>query len=244
MSYLQSANGGHSRSGGGADAADRPAPHPAAPGGGRKALLLAFLAGVLTTLVVLVAVAVGMILHAKRVVTERLEEGERKSVTAGPRYLPPPRPADFALESGPTVESWAWSVAELGKSSTSAAAFQGQPLFLHFWATWCAPCVPELATIDRTFGEFRGKGLAFVVVSDEPEEQLRAFARQHGLHLPLFTVASQLPPQLTPRAMPTTFLITRDGRVAFRHTGAVDWSTPEAAAILNALLDFDPGRRP
>ncbi|MEP0775851.1 MAG: hypothetical protein HRF46_16020 [Acidobacteriota bacterium] len=38
--------------------------------------------------------------------------------------------------------------------------------------------------------------------------------------------------------------INRDGQLAFQQNGAVDWSTPEAAAILNALLDFDPSRRP
>lgn len=69
--------------------------------------------------------------------------------------------------------------------------FRGKRILLHFWATWCAPCVTELPSLNRLAKEFESKGVKVIPVSldtrHKSNEQIQTFLKQHGLtHLPLY----------------------------------------------------------
>lgn len=65
-------------------------------------------------------------------------------------------------------------------------SYRGQPVFLYFWASWCAPCQAEAPLIERLWPEYRDRGYAFVGVNIQDQESAaRAFVERHRLTFPV-----------------------------------------------------------
>ncbi|MEP7007779.1 MAG: TlpA disulfide reductase family protein, partial [Sphingomonas bacterium] len=115
---------------------------------------------------------------------------------------------------------------------TSIAAFKGKPVLLNLWATWCVPCVAEMATLDAA-----AKDMAVVAVSqdlgDEARAKVTAFLAK-GRY-------TRIQPYLDPKAnlsvsynasLPTSILYDSAGHEVWRMTGGMDWTTPTARTLL------------
>ncbi len=111
----------------------------------------------------------------------------------------------------------------------------GKPVLVNLWATWCAPCLKELPTLDRLAAETKGK-LVVVPVSQDMEgwrKVSQAFtpARYPNLQT---RVESQMQFgfQLGARGLPLTILYDANGKEVWRYAGDRDWSSPESRAKL------------
>jgi Thiol-disulfide isomerase and thioredoxins len=125
------------------------------------------------------------------------------------------------------------------------ADFKGRVVVLNLWATWCAPCKAEMPTLAALAQQVDPDRVAVVVVNvdvvPENEALARAFIAEH-VPLTFYRQQSFLLPFRLPGAgaMPQTVLIDRDGRVRASVTGAADWSSPEALAVIKTLVDEGP----
>jgi thiol-disulfide isomerase/thioredoxin len=115
-------------------------------------------------------------------------------------------------------------------------------IVLHFWATWCPPCVKELPKLDRFARDFEGRGVRVVPVSLDygmfPPE-LSEFMKKNGVEtLPVLRVGTADPAweSLRKFALPTTFLIHPDGRVLYKLVGDLDWTSAPSTEFLSHLL--------
>jgi len=129
-----------------------------------------------------------------------------------------------------------WRLRTLGGSPTSLEAFRGQVLFINMWATWCGPCVQELASIQVLVDSMKDSGVAFLLVSPEDPEPVERFLRVHGYDLPVYLEVQEMPPAFGLRALPTTFVVDRQGRIVLRHRGAADWDQDAVRSFLLALV--------
>lgn len=97
----------------------------------------------------------------------------------------------------------------------------GQVTLVDFWASWCAPCKESFPTYAQLHAAYRSRGLVIVAVSvDESQAAFEAFVKR--LAPPFATVRDknhQLVSRVDVPAMPTCFLLGRDGRVRFVHQG-------------------------
>ncbi len=124
--------------------------------------------------------------------------------------------------------------------------FRGVPVLVNLWATWCAPCVKELPTLDRLAERHVVDGrLGVIAVSQDmgPQASVKAFLDQHGIrhvgawHDPEMALTAALGVQV----MPTTILYDAAGKEVWRFVGDLDWTGPEAEALLAGLAaDGDP----
>jgi thiol-disulfide isomerase/thioredoxin len=118
------------------------------------------------------------------------------------------------------------------------AKFKGTPVLLNLWATWCAPCVKELPTIDKLAAKHRDDGqLAVVAVSQDsgPHASVVAFLGKLKIEdLGAYQDAkSALTGSLGPdTVLPTTILYDADGKEVWRYVGDLDWTGPEATKLL------------
>ncbi|MGE5561971.1 MAG: TlpA family protein disulfide reductase [Bacillota bacterium] len=120
-------------------------------------------------------------------------------------------------------------------NATSLKTFAGKPTLVNLWATWCAPCVKELPTIDRLAKAEDGK-LNIVAISQDmaPQASVEAFLKEHQIanldsyHDPKMALSGALNAEV----LPTSILYDANGKEVWRYVGDQDWTTAAAAKLL------------
>lgn len=133
-----------------------------------------------------------------------------------------------------TEEPFRWE--RLDEPAPPLAAVRGEaavpvptaPHLVHFWATWCAPCVVELPALLEAAEE---EGVPLLAVTDEPWPVV---TRYFGGDVPQAIVRADAAAAWSVTALPDT-VVVRDGRVVARMGGPRDWTTSEARAFLRGL---------
>jgi thiol-disulfide isomerase/thioredoxin len=124
-----------------------------------------------------------------------------------------------------------------GEKPVKLADFKGKPVLVNLWATWCAPCVKELPTLDKLAQSHRVDGqLGVVAVSQDmgPHASVEAFLQTNKIgDLGAFQDPKMaLSGALGVEVMPTTILFDAQGREVWRYVGDLDWTSAEAAKLL------------
>jgi peroxiredoxin len=117
------------------------------------------------------------------------------------------------------------------------SAHRGQVLVLNVWATWCPPCRLEVPGLNRLQHRFRGDGVQVVGlnVNADDLDAVRAFVNERTITYPQVQARAIVRQHFPGEAIPRTYLVDRQGRVRFTHTGFLIPSALEDA--IEALLD-------
>jgi peroxiredoxin len=103
------------------------------------------------------------------------------------------------------------------------SSFKGKVILLDFWATWCAPCKVEIPGFVELQTQYKGKGLVVVGMSvDDTLEQLTPFVAQYKMNYPVLLAKDNeaIQEAFGPLwGLPTTFVISRDGKMCRKHMG-------------------------
>jgi peroxiredoxin len=104
----------------------------------------------------------------------------------------------------------------------SLSAFTGKVVLLDFWATWCGGCRTEIPWYRQFASQDKKTGLAVVGVSmDNGWKAVKPFMAEEKMNYPVVIGSGSLLSRYGIRALPATFLIDRNGRVADLHAGVV-----------------------
>lgn len=128
-----------------------------------------------------------------------------------------------------------WPLRTLEGRPVQLESLRGRVLFINLWATWCPPCVGELAGIQRLRDGLRDTDVEFLLVSPEDAETVRRFLRRQDRDLPVLLEGAPMPAAWGFRAVPTTWIVDRGGDIVLRHRGAAEWDREPIRALLRAL---------
>lgn len=120
----------------------------------------------------------------------------------------------------------------------SMADFRGKPVLLNLWATWCAPCVVEMPSLDALAA--REPGLQVLALSQDMngQEKVDAFFanRKFEKLQPYVDAELSMMSALGISTLPTTILYDASGREVWRMTGMEDWTGQRAEALIEESL--------
>ena len=114
--------------------------------------------------------------------------------------------------------------------------FRGKAVLVNLWASWCPPCLAEMPGLQALYQKTDTSKVAFVLISlDANPAKARALLKKKGYTLPVFFPAAPLPAPFDSPSIPSTVILTPDGRLADRHDGMADYDTPAFKAALEKL---------
>ncbi|WP_426687326.1 TlpA family protein disulfide reductase [Rhodanobacter ginsengiterrae] len=112
------------------------------------------------------------------------------------------------------------------------AAQRGKWVIVNYWATWCVPCIKEMPDISRFVAAHKNVAAIGLAYDDSEPADIKDFLAKHPVVYPVAQVGMDQPPKDfdEPRGLPTTYLISPDGKVAKHIVG------PVTEASLAALI--------
>lgn len=131
--------------------------------------------------------------------------------------------------------------------STTLQAFQGKPILVNFWATWCAPCEKEMPALGALQTARGGESFQIVAISVDSEED-KAYARQRltelgASNIPFHYAAPEnwdIVYAAGAKGFPTTVIYDAGGKEVARLSGDADWASIEAVGFIDALIAAAP----
>ena len=144
--------------------------------------------------------------------------GGAKSKTEGTAATP----ATPAGNGETGTQAPGYELADLTGKSVSSKEFAGKVVILDFWATWCPPCreeIPHFVTLQK---KYEGKGLAIVGLALDAggASDVAPFAKEHAINYPILIGNDDVAKAYGGvNAIPTTFVIDRQGKIVKRFIG-------------------------
>ena len=115
----------------------------------------------------------------------------------------------------------AFLLSDLDGNVVSTAQWQGKVVLLNFWATWCPPCREEIPILEELAKKYKDSlQIVGVSLDDDSPAEVRQFAKAFHINYPVVMWSRELVAEYggVP-ALPTTFLINKDGRIVQKHEG-------------------------
>lgn len=117
---------------------------------------------------------------------------------------------------------------------------KGKVIFINFWATWCAPCVAEMPSINSLYKIYEDNPeVVFVMINVEnKEDKVRKFIKKKKFSFPIYLPnASQIPRVYESKGIPTTFVLDKDGYIAYKKVGMANYDANSFVKFIARLTE-------
>jgi peroxiredoxin len=115
--------------------------------------------------------------------------------------------------------------------------YRGQVVIINFWATWCPPCRAEMPSMQRAWQQLEKEGTLMLGINvGEDEDTIFQFTANYPVEFPLLMDQdSRVINQWPVRGLPTTFVVSPEGKITYRAIGGREWDDPDLLAMVRAL---------
>ncbi len=116
---------------------------------------------------------------------------------------------------------------------------RGKVVLVNIWATWCPPCREEMPSMQKLYERFKGENFEILAVSIDStgREAVVPFMRKLNLTFPaLLDPKGDIRPLYRVTGIPESFIIDKEGILAKKIIGPIDWATPKVFLIFQDLI--------
>ena len=128
---------------------------------------------------------------------------------------------------------------DLDGNMMSLADFRGKVVLLNIWATWCAPCVAEMPSMQKLYQGLRDEGLEILAVSidESGAEAVKPFMEKHKLEFPvLLDTKGDIKDLYQNTGIPESFIIDKHGMIVEKIIGPREWASSGAIRFFRSLI--------
>jgi peroxiredoxin len=132
-----------------------------------------------------------------------------------------------------------FTLPDLTGKPISLSDFRGKVVLVNIWATWCGPCKREIPSLDRLYQMRKDEGFEIVAVSVDrtPSSKVASFVAEHQMSFPvLHDVRGEVGNKYWARAIPSSFVLDREGVIRWKVAGAIKWDDPGVVRRVDQLL--------
>ena len=112
--------------------------------------------------------------------------------------------------------------------------YKGKRILLNLWATWCGPCVKEMPSLNRAYGELKDDNYVFLLASNEKIKQITGFSQRTNYDFQFVKADDKFRP-FNIEVIPTTFVFDTAGNLAMTLTGSMEWDEENVLTQLRAV---------
>ncbi len=122
-------------------------------------------------------------------------------------------------------------------NTVSLSYFRGKIVFLNFWATWCPPCIIEMPSMEKLHRRFKDKSFVMVAInSQETDALVKSFFEKNKLSFTaLLDSSGEVGSGFGVNALPTTFVLDKQGRIIGSALGPRDWNGQASIDLFDHL---------
>ena len=132
-----------------------------------------------------------------------------------------------------------FTLPDLKLETVRLSDYRGKLVILNFWASFCAPCRREMPALENLWQRYRDRGLVVLALSADRDNLKRVenFVSEGDYSFPiLLDTAGRVRKNYEIRALPTSYLIGRDGKFIGRIIGEREWDSEQSQALITLLL--------
>ena len=121
----------------------------------------------------------------------------------------------------------------------SGESLKNKVVFINFWATWCPPCIAEMPSINDLYHQYKNNpDIIFLLVdADNDIQKSTAFMQNKNFDLPVVTSKSSIPSEWYSGTLPTTVVLDKKGNVAYKQTGAAEYTNKKFINFISELIN-------
>jgi peroxiredoxin len=133
----------------------------------------------------------------------------------------------------------ALALVDLSGKKIETSSYSGNVVLINFWAAWCTPCAEEIPQLVTLQDKYRAQGFQVIGISmEDSESALRAFYEKYKINYPVIPGSQKIAEAYGGiLGLPTTLLISRDGRIYAKYAGLADF--PKLEQEITLLLRTD-----
>lgn len=128
-----------------------------------------------------------------------------------------------------------WALINENDQLIRLSDLKDKPVFINIWASWCAPCIAEMPSIDKLYADYKDK-VHFVIATYETKNLVNSFLLKHDLSFPVYRYQTKEPELLQSKTIPATFIINTKGQIVVSEKGTSNWNNNKVRNLLDNLI--------